>query len=438
MFFVIPTGHSDAVVRRIPWVTIVIAALCLLVQVWSSLGPSDQEIGRVMLEREGVEHHILYEYGLLEAPVDEQRAFLAAFHDGEQGEPDDELRDEYQAVLTQGAHVDEQSPLLLMGYRPATDGPLRMLTSAFVHDGWIHLLGNLLFLYLVGCNLEDRWTRGGFLAFYLLGALVAAASYGLMHRGSPIPLIGASGAVSAAMGGFLVVLGAAKIRFFYLLWIFIHFRTGSFHSPAYVALPIWFVLQLLNAGLEGAGAGGGVAYSAHVGGFVFGAAVGVAMRMSGWDRKLDERDDEVIYDAERDIGHLPNIHERIRHEPGSPQLLDDVQTYLLRSARLDQAGEVLHIHHLVAERGDLTLDDRCLLSIMQAAAQLGESELAVATVGTLMQVHPHSSLIPRALWDAAQVQRTAGREDLANKTLDNLVRLFPDDPFAQQARQLRT
>ncbi len=264
---------SDAVVRRIPWATIVIAAICILVQVWSAMGPSDEEIDRLLRERASIEQEILHEYALLTAPNLEQRQFLDAFHDGEDGDPDDELRDAYQAIRQQGRALDQRSPVFMMGYRPTSNNPVRMVTSAFVHAGWIHLLGNLLFLYLVGCNLEDRWTKAGFVAFYLLGAIVSALSYGLVHPGSPVPLVGASGAVSAAMGAFVVVMGTAQIRFFYLLWVFVHVRTGNFHAKAYVALPLWFVMQFLNAILEGSGAGDGVAYSAHVGGFVFGAAV---------------------------------------------------------------------------------------------------------------------------------------------------------------------
>lgn len=434
MILVIPTGHSDAVVRRIPWATIIIAALCLLVQVWSTLGPSDGDLEAYIVEREMVEEQILDEYGLFEVPFEEQEAFLEAYAVGEEGDPDDALREEYRAVLGTGERLEADSPIGRMGYRPADDGVLRMLSSAFVHGGWLHLLGNLLFLYLVGCNLEDRWTRGGFVAFYLAGALVSALSYGLAHPGSHVALIGASGAVSAAMGAFLVVLGTADIRFSYFVWVLYHIRAGSFSARAYVALPIWFLLQALNAGLETLGVEGGVAYSAHVGGFVFGVVVGGVMRWSGWDAKLEERDDEVLFDAARGIGGATGLSERLRSEVLSPQLTAEVDRHLQDAARRGQSREILRIHQLVAQRGDMLLEDRSLLAVAQAAAELGESALAISTVGTLMQHYPRSPLLPRALWDAAEIQRQAGRADLERKTLHNLVRMFPDDPFAQQAR----
>jgi membrane associated rhomboid family serine protease len=355
------------VVRQIPWATIVIAVICVAVELWQL------------------------------------------------GEP---------GVAVSAA-----------GYRPAIDGPVRMLTSAFVHGGWFHLFGNMLFLYLVGCNLEDRWTRGGFVAFYLVAAIVAAATYGVFHPGSEVPLVGASGAVAAAMGAFLVVLGGAQIRFAYLVWFLAFVRVGEFHARAYVVLPLWFLMQALSALLEyGSSDGGGVAYSAHVGGFVFGVAVGGVMRFSGLDRKLDERDDEVVFDAQRGVVTLPvDLVQQLRTDAATPMLVAAADRFLQEAGREGRVREVVAAYAVIAKRDDMRLSDRALLVASQAAGDVGDAELAIMAVRDLMTHHPGSTLIPRALWDTAEVQRKAGRTDLAERTLDHLRTRYPDDPFAKQA-----
>ena len=331
---------------------------------------------------------------------------------------------------------EPDAAVIAAGYRPAIDGPVRMLTSAFVHGGWFHLFGNMLFLYLVGCNLEDRWTRGGFVAFYLVGAIVAAATYGAFHPASEVPLVGASGAVAAAMGAFLVVLGTAQIRFAYLVWFWAFVRAGEFHARAYVVLPLWFAMQALSVFFESdGGEGGGVAYSAHVGGFVFGVAVGSVMRFSGLDRKLDERDDEVVFDAERGIVPQPSVDlvQQLRTEPATPMLVAAADRFLMQAGREGRVREVVAAYAVIAKRDDIALSDRALLCAAQAAGDVGDAELAITAARDLMTRHPASTLLPRALWDTAEVQRKAGRSDLAERTLDHLRTRFPDDPFAKQA-----
>jgi membrane associated rhomboid family serine protease len=144
---------------------------------------------------------------------------------------------------------------------------LTAFTSMFMHGGWMHLIGNMLFMWIYGNNVEDYLGHVKFLIFYLVSGLAAVALYTLFSPESQIPLVGASGAIAGLMGGYMVLHPRAKITVL-IIFFFIQFTT----LPAKVVLGIWFALQLfmsLNEGISGAG-GGGVAWMAHVGGFLFG------------------------------------------------------------------------------------------------------------------------------------------------------------------------
>ena len=138
------------------------------------------------------------------------------------------------------------------------------LTSMFMHGGWMHLIGNMLFLWIFGNNIEDYFGRIKFLAFYLLSGFAAIALYTLFNPGSEVPLVGASGAIAGVMGAYLVLHPRAEITCL-IVFFFIQFVV----LPAKIVLGIWFGLQILMS-ILGSSTGGGVAWLAHVGGFVFG------------------------------------------------------------------------------------------------------------------------------------------------------------------------
>jgi membrane associated rhomboid family serine protease len=139
-----------------------------------------------------------------------------------------------------------------------------VITSMFLHGGWMHLLGNMWFLWLYGNNVEDSMPRWRFVLFYLLCGLAAAAAQVLWEPSSVIPMVGASGAISGVMGAYLVLYPRVRVFVFVPLGII----PFTFAVPAYVTLLFWFGSQVV-AGLTGLSAG--VAIWAHVGGFVAGA-----------------------------------------------------------------------------------------------------------------------------------------------------------------------
>jgi len=176
--------------------------------------------------------------------------------------------------ITSSAGVGCAPGLGLNGPAPASQPPtaLTALSSMFLHAGPVHLLGNMIFLYIFATNVEDSMGRPRFLVFYLLGGLAALALQILVDPNSLAPTIGASGAVAAVLGGYILLYPRAKIMT--LVFVILFFTV--LEIPAVVMLGIWFAEQaaLGASGLaDSAGHGGGVAYFAHVGGFVFGLLV---------------------------------------------------------------------------------------------------------------------------------------------------------------------
>lgn len=143
--------------------------------------------------------------------------------------------------------------------------PFAPLTSMFMHGGWFHVLGNMWFLHVFGNNVEDVMGRFRFVVFYLLGGLTAAAAQVFAGPGSTIPMVGASGAIGAVMGSYVVLYPRAGVQTFVFLGIWARMMV----LPAYLMLGYWFFLQLLSGSLAPS-AGGGVAFWAHVGGFLGG------------------------------------------------------------------------------------------------------------------------------------------------------------------------
>ncbi|HEX8026548.1 MAG TPA: rhomboid family intramembrane serine protease, partial [Candidatus Limnocylindrales bacterium] len=150
---------------------------------------------------------------------------------------------------------------------------LAIFTSMFLHGGWLHIIGNMLYLWIFGNNVEDRMGRLPYLVFYLVGGIVAALAQVAIDPSSDAPLVGASGAIAAALGAYLILFPGARI----LSLVFLGFFYQLLEVPALLILGFWFVLQLINgvAALGPETAQGGVAFFAHIGGFGLGVVVGL-------------------------------------------------------------------------------------------------------------------------------------------------------------------
>jgi membrane associated rhomboid family serine protease len=160
---------------------------------------------------------------------------------------------------------------------------LAIFTSMFLHVNLPHLVGNLIYLWIFGNNVEDRFGRLGYILFYLAGGAAAALAQVAIDPTSSVPMVGASGAISAVLGAYLVLFPGARI----LSLVFLGFFYQLIEVPALVVLGFWFVLQLIDGigSLGLAGAEGGVAFFAHIGGFVAGLAVGLLVRGTSGARR---------------------------------------------------------------------------------------------------------------------------------------------------------
>ncbi|TKS60829.1 MAG: rhomboid family intramembrane serine protease [Nitrospira sp.] len=148
----------------------------------------------------------------------------------------------------------------------AIPAALTLVTSMFLHGGWLHLLGNMLYLWIFGNNIEDVMGHAKYIVFYILCGILAALSHALTDPSSQIPMVGASGAISAVLGAYLLLFPRAHV-------LVLLPGIGMTRVAAGIVLVMWFVTQLVSGGMSVGAKGGGVAFFAHIGGFVAGMAL---------------------------------------------------------------------------------------------------------------------------------------------------------------------
>jgi membrane associated rhomboid family serine protease len=165
---------------------------------------------------------------------------------------------------------------------------LTFISSMFLHGGWMHIIGNMWSLWIFGDNVEDRMGRMGFLAFYILSGLAAGVGHVVTNPVSPVPTVGASGAIAGVMGAYLLLFPHARVVT--IIPIFIFFQIVE--VPAVIFLGIWFVIQLFSGTVSLATAGanaGGVAWWAHIGGFMVGVFWALPLRRRNRSLLSDRR-----------------------------------------------------------------------------------------------------------------------------------------------------
>jgi membrane associated rhomboid family serine protease len=236
--------YDDNPVSRRPVVTLAIIAACVVAYFFWQPSPLEDTVDDVRFN---------LEYAAIPCEVLHQRPLTTA---------------EVQATFNLG---ENNACNIDRGQTPPFDAGknvyLAVLTSMFLHGSLLHLGGNMLFLWIFGNNVEDRLGRLGFAAFYLAGGIVATLAHVAVSRESTVPSIGASGAIAAVMGAYLIWFPNARVR---TIVIFV-----LVNVPAKVVLGVWFVLQFFTDPNEG------VAWMAHVGGFTFGILVGLLLRGYG-------------------------------------------------------------------------------------------------------------------------------------------------------------
>jgi membrane associated rhomboid family serine protease len=287
----LPIGIDDARVSRVPWISIALLALSAVAFLGTWVfAPGQRELEAAWAETRSywAEHPDLDVPPALEerfgAGVSALRPRGAA---ADRQAPGPAARtaeqEQLDGLCLRVLELSDRQPLRRFGLVPAR-GALQpgWITHLFLHAGWMHLLGNMLVFFLVVAPfLEDVWGRPLFLAFYLSGGLFAALCQVLPDASSQRPIVGASGAIMACVGAFTVRFATRRVRVFY--WFLLVLR-GTFLVPAW----IWglFGLGLDLLGLRLGGVQSDVAYAAHVGGFIFGFGVALALRLTQAERKL--------------------------------------------------------------------------------------------------------------------------------------------------------
>jgi membrane associated rhomboid family serine protease len=294
---ILPLTHERNTVSKLPWVSFTIIGLCLL-SFLATRRALDESAGFSQSLQGALDYYFEHPYLKLDPRLvpPESKPLL-----------DQALREEGMRVASPGsasaaleqAELDrltrewidrtDRNAIWRNGLIPASIRPPSLITHMFLHGGLMHLLGNLFFFYLLGPFVEDVWGRKWFTAFYLAAGLCAGLLYAAHYPHLYRPLIGASGAIAGVMGAFVVLHGRTKIRFLYYLGILF----GTFRAPAWLMLPLWFLVELFTATskdrLEPGGVIGGTANWAHVWGFAFGVAAALVLKRF----KVGEVDDSV-------------------------------------------------------------------------------------------------------------------------------------------------
>jgi membrane associated rhomboid family serine protease len=496
MMILIPLGH-DKGIHRFPTVTVSIIVLCFGVQAYQSFGQKDDKPDPVLLEKTvELKSRLWKELGpawlkqeypqLFERPVDHAPL---TFRERRQRRRESlrrgltlyQARKRFFEELSAGkispgdARVQKclqlEKQLMDKGFSVErfAYGPTRpfytLITYAFVHGGWLHLIGNMLFLYLCGCNLEDRWGRLLWLFMYLGGAVLSALLWGHYSPISSVGLVGASGAIAAAMGAFLIALHSANIRLFYAYRSLRGFGSGIFETKAYWALPLWLISQLFGMVSTEAVGISPVAYSAHVGGFAWGLFFGVVMRISGLDARLRGQSEReattLVGDPRLDSGFeqldqgnrslakanfeavlkddpncLAALTAMLRLEDSENRRAELAKRAVMQSAHHDpQAALAFYADHLKSAP-DTLLDDRVLLSAALAFEKAENAAGAVEVYQRLVSLCPESPLVAKAMLNAARQYRKLAHHDEAKLVLHQIIELYPGTPYADQAEQL--
>jgi len=198
------------------------------------------------------------------------------------------MQEEMDSLSKRYEELDAVSLVSKYAFVPAHQTFLSLITANFLHGGWLHLIGNMWFLWLAGALLEDTWGRMIYPAFYMIAGILALQVHAMSSPGSLVPTIGASGAIAGLMGAFLVRFPTIKIEMGWLLM----FRFYRFKMAAYWLLPLWLLMEVFYGTLLGQASG--VAHWAHIGGFVFGALIAVGIRKSGLEQLADKGIQEKV------------------------------------------------------------------------------------------------------------------------------------------------
>jgi membrane associated rhomboid family serine protease len=340
----------------------------------------------------------------------------------------DQLQQQMDSLCQQFDEVEQSSILDRYGFVPAHPRAISYLSANFLHNGWLHLIGNMWFLWLAGFILEDNWGRLIYSAFYLLAGAASLQFYGWCAPGSYMPLVGASGAVAALMGAFLVRFPKMKIE----MALVAFFYRYKFQAPAYWLLPLWVGIEFFYGAALGTSSP--VAHWAHVGGFLFGMLGAYTIQKTGMEQKVSAEieaqiawagDPEVVRAQDAlDQGKLEEASEilekHIAGKPGSTDALiilqqlqwrrNNTQGYYQATSRLIQAylkaqnpEQAWHAYEEYCNAGGTQLPAATWLELVRHLENVQNLDRAVSECDQLAQAHPQEKSALLALLTAGRL-----------------------------------
>jgi len=375
----IPLGHEQTSGRRLPWVTFTIMALCLVVFILIAPEAHRTQMESFLRLQQSLGYYTQHPYLEMEPRFrsifanelgDEQAvAFTEHMRLAGPTKPEDPAQlqfeqDRFDSIVTAYFDSIDSSLMSRYGLVPADFRATHLVTYQFFHVGWLHLIFNLLMLFVVGPFVEDVWGHPIFAGFYLAAGAVVGLMFAVRYPDLQMPLVGASGAIAGVMGAFLVGYFISKIRF--VVWVGV--PVGPFAAPAWIILPMWFAIQLFSArSLEQQlPEGGGIVFWTHVWGFAFGVVFAAIMRRL----KLEQR----------------------------------------------------YLHHAI-ESNKVTMLDNTAVDKAVARARAGEIDAAVTMLEAELAGHPENVDAAIALWNTCNASGNASRAGpTMAKVIENAVR----------------
>ena len=420
-FFIFPIGN-ESLVRRLPYATIGLIVLNTLIWLATTsawVGQS-RHLSQLEQQMERLEQRFLppllsLQPDFVRMPVDELRRVLAESEILPRELPDYQA---WRSLYQQYQELRTHTVFDRWGFSPARFSIWSIITSLFIHGNFLHLLFSMLFLWLVGCNIEDDWSWPVFLGVYGLSGLAAALLHLAAFPHSAAPLIGASGAIAGIMGAFMVRHFTTRVRFLYFIWALIRPFFGTFSVWAGVALPFWFLQQVLGARWSS----DNVAYYAHIGGFAFGALVGMSLKFLGLEKKYIEPMVEQSFEKLKLPPKMKQAHQML--EAGNTL----AATALLQQAAAEDPRNLdapLTIARLASEAGRA---DEAVTRYNQAAAiaLAGNDAITIELLhGELKEKHLLVKLSEQNLFGLAGWCDRAGKSAEAAELYEHYIAQYP-------------
>lgn len=327
----------------------------------------------------------------------------------------DQLQAEMDSLAAQYVDLRNSSISVQYGFVPSEQRPIAYITANFLHAGWLHLIGNMWFLWLAGFVLEDAWGRVIYTLFYFVAGAAALQFYAWTNPSSVMPAIGASGAVAALMGAFLVRFPKLKIE---MMWLF-RFRSYRFKAAAYWLLPLWLLTEVFYGTLFGAGSG--VAHWAHVGGFVCGGLVAYALRLTHLEHKVNRAiEEKSTWTSDPAIEQASELLEKGQHD----EALLVLNNYLASSPGSVDACNL--IQQTYWRKGDVPAFQETALKLCELHLKAREYQLAWQCCEEFRNTGGEK--IPAALWfDLCRGAESMKNLELALREYQALAARYPGE-----------